>query len=182
MTQVQPTRNPFEGQRRLPQQPRRSLSLTGSLLSPLLKAFQPNRRNSSARIRSPLASALSRFNSPAWCSPSFPSIRSGNRALNSGPPRHQPRRIPFHSAPTPAAPWSYPPEFDILPADGPPATTPASGPWRPDISQNYSTCIPAAGSPLPATSPAPGSDARIRRPSANSHCRSRPRSAPCSDR
>ena len=55
-------------------------------------SLQPKRSNSSATIRPPLASAVSRRNSPAWCWPSLPSIRANCSWRNASLPTYQPRR------------------------------------------------------------------------------------------
>ena len=50
---------------------------------------QLRRASSSPMSRSALASAVSRRNSPAWCSPSLPSIRSNCSLRKASPPKHQ---------------------------------------------------------------------------------------------
>src|ERR1035437_6691410 len=139
--QEQPARNPLEGQRRLPPQPRGDRQFDRVALEPLLKAsFRPAQppqflrqnplafgfralplqlpsvvlpqfafhplqqlrfelRPSQTPPPPDLAPPPPRFNPPAWCPPSLPPIRPSNCALNPAPPRHHPRRIPFHSAP-----------------------------------------------------------------------------------
>src|SRR6266487_5096340 len=70
-------------------------------------------------------------------------------------------------------------ECPFLPAHGPSATNSLAGADFSSILHNCSSDKPAAGLPVPATWPAPDSNARNRTPSANIRCRCPPRSTTC---
>ena len=172
-------------------------SLSGSFFRRFSKSpsFQPSRRNSAATIRSAFAWAAWRCSSPEWCSPRSPSMRRSICRLKpslpdtshaASLPKPRDRSLPCAVAPsmprTVAARPRYPLESRARPTTGPPGPTAADARAPPDRRQNCSTGTTRAA-PRPGSAwRAPGSDARNRRQSANTHCRCPRRAVICTSR